>query len=68
LDLKNLFSGVYLNRTDGVKERVPIPQKSITRIQSECMKLDDDIRWIAAFISDTGMRLSEAVGLGKKPI
>ena len=68
LDLKNPFSGVYMNRTDGVKERVPVPQKAIARVQSECVKLDDDIRWISALISDTGMRLSEAVGLAKADI
>jgi integrase len=27
------------------------------------VRLDDDIRWLVALISDTGMRLSEAVGL-----
>ena len=68
LDLKNPFSGVYMNRTDGVKERVPIPQKAIERVQSECTRLDDDIRWITALISDTGMRLSEAIGLAKTDI
>ena len=68
LDLKNPFSGVYMNRTDGVKERVPVPQKAIARVQSECVNLDDDIRWISALISDTGMRLSEAVGLAKTDI
>ena len=25
--------------------------------------MDDDIRWLVALISDTGMRLAEAVGL-----
>jgi integrase len=68
LDLRNPFSGLYMNRTDGVRERVPVPQKSIVRVQSECVKIDDDIRWIIALISDTGMRLSEAVGLAKTDI
>ena len=31
-------------------------------IQTECMKTDDDIRWLVALISDTGMRLAEAAG------
>ena len=57
-----------MNRTDGVKERAPVSQKAIERVQSECVKLDDDIRWISALISDTGMRLSEAIGLTKKEI
>jgi len=33
------------------------------QLQKECVRLDDDIRWLLALISDTGMRLSEAVGL-----
>ena len=57
-----------MNRTDGVKERVPVPLKAIRKVQSESVKLDDDIRWITALISDTGMRLSEAIGLAKTDI
>ena len=63
LDLKNPFSGVYMNRTDGVKERVPVPLKAVPKVQSECRRVDDDIRWITAIVSGTGMRLSEAIGL-----
>jgi integrase len=29
----------------------------------ECQAIDDDIRWLIALISDSGMRLSEAAGL-----
>ena len=54
LDLKNPFSGIYMNRTDAVKERVPVPLKAIRKVQSECVNLDDDLRWITALISDTG--------------
>jgi len=32
-------------------------------LQRECVALDDDIRWLVALISDSGMRLSDAVGL-----
>ena len=32
-------------------------------LQRECVALDDDIRLLVALISDSGMRLSEAVGL-----
>ena len=32
-------------------------------LQRECVALDDDILWLVALISDSGMRLSEAVGL-----
>jgi hypothetical protein len=68
LDLKNPFSGVYMNRTDGVKERVPVSLKAIRKVQLECMRLDDDIRWVAAIVSDKGLRLSEVIGLAKTDI
>ena len=42
---------------------MPVPIDSIRLVQNECMKLDDDIRWLIALISDTGMRLAEAAGL-----
>ena len=32
-------------------------------IQKEYFELDDDVRWLVALISDTGMRLAEAAGL-----
>ena len=32
------------------------------------MEMDDDMRWLIALISDTGMRLGEAVGLLKEDI
>ena len=44
-------------------KRVPVPIDSIRLVQNECVKLDDDIRWLIALISDNGMRLAEAVGL-----
>jgi len=63
LDLKNPFSRVYHDRTAGVTKRLPIPLDNIHIIQSECVHLDDDMRWLIALISDTGMRLAEAAGL-----
>lgn len=32
-------------------------------VQSNCREVDDDMRWMVALVSDTGMRLAEAVGL-----
>ena len=29
-------------------------------IQTECMKIDEDLHWLVSLISDTGMRLAEA--------
>ena len=45
------------------KKRLPIKEEKLKQLQEECIRLDDDIRWLVALISDTGMRLSEAVGL-----
>ena len=63
LDCKNAFSRVYLPDLDDSKKRKPIPIANIRQIQKDCMEADDEARWLVALISDTGMRLSEAVGL-----
>ena len=43
--------------------RRQIPIQDIRSIRRFFRSLDDDMRWQVAFISDTGMRLGEAVGL-----
>lgn len=63
LDIPNPFSRVYFDRSHKVRKRLPIPTDIIDRIQSECYRIDDDMRWLLALISDTGLRLSEAAGL-----
>jgi len=40
----------------------------IREIQNECYHIDDDMRWLIALLSDTGMRLSEAAGLHQDDI
>jgi integrase len=65
LDIGNPFKGVYHDRQAGVLKRMPIPMDDIRRVQQECFKLDDDMRWLVALVSDTGMRLAEAAGLLK---
>ena len=62
LDCKNPFSGVYLPAENN-KKRFPIKDAKLKKLQRECVLLDDDIRWLVALISDSGIRLSEAVGL-----
>ena len=37
---------------------MPIPDDNLVTIQKECVELDDDVRWLVALISDTGMRLA----------
>jgi integrase len=50
------------------KKRLPIPVETIREIQNACFEIDDDLRWLVALISDTGMRLSEATGLALEDI
>ena len=62
LDMRNPFSSIYLPENDS-KKRVSIPVETIRQIQQSCIEHDDDIRWLIALISDTGMRRAEAAGL-----
>ena len=66
LDIRNPFVGVYHDRSAGVLVRKPIPIEAIRNVQSECHAIDDDMRWLIALISDTGMRLAEGAGLLKQ--
>ena len=63
IEANNPFIGLFMDRGRGVTIRKPIPVSDIRLIQSECKKVNDDLRMIVALVSDTGMRLSEAVGL-----
>ncbi|WP_170373461.1 DUF6538 domain-containing protein [Ruegeria arenilitoris] len=63
LDITNPFGKVYYDRSAGVEDREPLTLKAIRTLQSECRKFDDDLRWLVAMVSDTGMRLAEAAGL-----
>ena len=64
LTMQNPFSNIYLpSEKDDAKKRLPITIADIRLIQRHCKAVDDDMRWLVALISDTGMRLSEAAGL-----
>jgi integrase len=63
LSLTNPFTGVYYDRLAGVSDRNPIPTVALTKVQAKCREVDDDMRWLVALVSDTGMRLAEAAGL-----
>ncbi|NCV29116.1 MAG: integrase [Rhodobacteraceae bacterium] len=63
LEIRNPFVGVYHDRSKGVGTRKPIPLDALRRVQSECVQIDDDIRWLVSLVSDTGMRMAEAAGL-----
>ena len=68
LEGNNGFLGTFI--PDGLREttRKPIPVDVIRDIQKTCKEMDDDLRWLIALLSDTGMRLGEAVGLLKSNI
>ena len=63
LSCKNAFAKTYIPDLEDSIKRQPIPLDVIRDIQKECMKINDPNRWLIALISDTGMRLSEALGL-----
>jgi integrase len=63
LACSNVFRGTFLPKKDDVRKRLPIPADIIRSVQAECQSMDDDLRWLIALLSDTGMRLAEAVGL-----
>jgi len=64
----NAFSKTYMPDNENVEIRKPIPTKDIKHIQSLFREHDDDLRWLIALLSDTGMRLSEGAGLLKSDI
>ena len=65
LDIVNPFSRMILSSAPPGRKRKPIPIGDIWQTQQLCFKKDDDIRWLIALLSDTGMRLAEAAGLAK---
>ncbi|MBN7757348.1 tyrosine-type recombinase/integrase [Nitratireductor aquimarinus] len=64
------FSGVFIGDEDTVqtKKRASLPPEVVETVQQSCREIDDEPRWLVALISDTGMRLSEAVGLVKEDV
>ena len=68
LDCINGFSRTYFPKDIKPNIRRPIPIDVIKQIQKICYEKDDDLRWLVALLSDTGMRLGEAVGLLKSDI
>ena len=63
LSCSNAFARTYFPTEINPNKRKPIPLDEIKRIQKLCINIDDDMRWLIALISDTGMRLGEAAGL-----
>ena len=62
LTCTNAFAKTFL-LSDERPKRASISLEDIKRIQALCLYIADDRRLLIALISDTGMRLSEALGL-----
>ena len=60
--------GTYMPSGGKKDKRQPIPIPTIKRIQSVCMDMNDDLRWVIALVSDTGMRLAEVCGLERNDV
>ena len=61
LEISNLFAGLYLDREQGVSVRKPIPVPVIKRVQAECIRSDDPLRWAAALLSNKSMRIVSSI-------
>ena len=68
LNISNVFSGTFIPEDEVKKRRLSIPNKVLLKVQRECVKSDDQPRWLIGLISDTGMQLSEACGLHSSDI
>ena len=64
----NAFSETFMPESPDASPRQPIPNDILRIIQQQCQSTDDEMRWLVALLSDTGMRLSEAAGLLKDDI
>ena len=64
----NAFSGTFMPDRGDASTRQPIPTDKLRTIQQRCQTTDDEPRWLAALISDTGMRLSEAAEVAREDI
>ena len=64
----NAFAKTYMPERDDSQDRQPVPQDKLIILHKACQETDDEMRWLLALISDTGMRLSEATGLANGDI
>ena len=63
IETVNPFANMNYGNAKASVKRLPIPIEDIHKVQKLCLELDDDIRWIIAAVSDSGMRLAEVIGL-----
>ena len=64
----NPFANMNYGNGAAAVKRMPIPIDDLRKVQQLCYQKDDDIRWLIALLSDTGMRLAEAAGLAKEDV
>ena len=62
------FRGLFFKEPGEQTQRLSVPDTQLQLLQAECTKADDEAPWLRALISDTGMRLSEAIGLTRDDI
>lgn len=63
LKATNPFLHVFFPELNDTKKRMPFSTMEIRLLHDKCRSTDDDVRHLAALISDTGVRLAEATGL-----
>ena len=64
----SIFSNVYLGEERHPKKRYVPTEQELRRLMSLCKSHDDQMRWALALMCDTGLRLSEALGLHKDDV
>lgn len=71
LDPNPAFSGVIIHDAEAdthIQKRPSVPLNVIKAVQKRCYEMDDEARWAIAMVSDTGLRLSEVLGLVKDDV
>ena len=57
LKVANPFLTVFFPELNDTKKRKPLSTRDIRRLHDKCRLIDDDVRHLAALISDTGMKV-----------
>ncbi len=68
IEVTNPFSNMNYGNGRSPVKRPSVPIKDIRELQEQCFQIGDDIRCLIALLSDSGMRLAEAVGLLKSDV
>jgi integrase len=68
LNCNNPFKHIYMPAKDDSIKRMSVKGDKLRIVQKACLEIDDDIRHLMLLVSDSGMRLGEAVGLLKSDL